>query len=127
MHALSVGKGFGAKGKQHYKHTASETQSPNKWSHQMQRKIQIQIFPKQLRLGKKYQPDHHLALHCNELLYVTTESVNLDLEIRPTILCHLLAYAWQCGSASKWALKHGAGEAAADKSQGSHSDRDVMC
>ena len=37
--AVSVGKGFGFKGKQHHKHTASETQSHNNWSHQMQRKI----------------------------------------------------------------------------------------
>ena len=38
-YTVSVGKGFGSKGKQHHKHTASETQSHNKWSHQMQRKI----------------------------------------------------------------------------------------
>ena len=35
---VSVGKGFGSKGKQHHKHTGSETQSHNKWSQQMQNK-----------------------------------------------------------------------------------------
>ena len=38
-HTVSVGKGFGSKGKQHHKHAASETQIHNKRSHQMQRKI----------------------------------------------------------------------------------------
>ena len=30
VHTVSVGKGFGSKGKQHHKHTASETQNHNK-------------------------------------------------------------------------------------------------
>ena len=56
------------------------------------------------------------------MLSVTTESVNLDLEMRQNNLCYLFASARLCGSASKWALKHGTGGAAADRSQGSHSD-----
>ena len=39
MHAtLSVGKGFGSKGKQRHKHQALETQSYNNWSQQIQSK-----------------------------------------------------------------------------------------
>ena len=36
---LSLGKVFGSKGKQHHKHTASETQSHTQQSHQIQRTI----------------------------------------------------------------------------------------
>ena len=32
---VSPGKGFGSQGKQHFKRTASETQSHNEWSHNM--------------------------------------------------------------------------------------------
>ena len=42
---VSVGKSFGSKGKQHHKHTASETQSHTQWSNQMQRKIMKYLRP----------------------------------------------------------------------------------
>ena len=38
LYTVSVAKGF-SKGKQHHIHAASETQSNNKWSHHIQRKI----------------------------------------------------------------------------------------
>ena len=38
LYTVSVGKGFGSKGKQHHKHTASEMQSHNKGSQQMHSK-----------------------------------------------------------------------------------------
>ena len=46
-----------------------------------------------------------LALQGNEVVSVTTESVNVDLKMRQNIPCYLFASAWLCGSASKWALK----------------------
>ena len=45
--------------------------------------------------------------------------------MRQNILSHLFASAWLCGSASKWALKHGTGEAPADRSQGYHSEQSL--
>ena len=55
------------------------------------------------------------------MLSVSTESVNLYLEMGRNTPCYLIASALLCGSASEWALKkHGADNAAADKSQGSH-------
>ena len=50
MSTVSLGKWFGSKGKQHRKHTASQTQSHTQWSHQKYRKPH-EIFPKQLRPG----------------------------------------------------------------------------
>ena len=55
------------------------------------------------------------------MLSVTSESVNLDLEMRRNNLCYLFVSARLCGSASKLAPKHGTGGAAADRSQGYHS------
>ena len=55
------------------------------------------------------------------MLYVTTDLVNLDLEIGQNIPCHLFASAWLCGSASNGLWKYGADEAAPDRSQGCHS------
>ena len=57
----------------------------------------------------------YLALHDNKVLSVTTESVELALEMGQNIICYVLA------SLAVWLCKHGAGEAAADRSQGSHS------
>ena len=79
---MSVGKDFGSKGKQQNKHTASETQSHNKWSHQEQRKIMeyFQISLDQALIPAWPRLTHvYLALHGNEVLSVTTKSVNLDL------------------------------------------------
>ena len=39
QYTVSVQKGFVSKGKQHHKQKPSETQSHNKWSHQMPKKI----------------------------------------------------------------------------------------
>ena len=36
---VSLGKGFGSKGKQHYKRTASETPTHNQWSDKIKRKL----------------------------------------------------------------------------------------
>jgi hypothetical protein len=47
----------------------------------------------------------YLALHGNEVLSVTTESVYFNLKIPCYIPCYLFASAWLCGSASKWAMK----------------------
>ena len=114
---VSLGKGFGFKGKQHYKHAASEPQQviqPNA-------KKNHGLFLKQLSPALPQLTFVHLALDGNTSLSVSTESVNLDLAMRQNILCYLFASACLCGSVSKWALKHGAGEAAGDRSQGSHS------
>ena len=73
---VSVGKGFGSTGKQHHKHIASETQSHNKWSHQIFFAIYMPLP------GCVALPENGL---------------------------------WN----------HGAGEAAADRSQGSHSVSDI--
>ena len=57
---LSLGKGFGSKGKQHYKHTASETQTHNQWFHKTGRKSWN--FPQVAETMHNYHPDHHWPL-----------------------------------------------------------------
>ena len=99
---VSVGKGFGSKGKQHHKHTATETQSHTHWSLQIQRTImkfyqhssdhaQITAFPPLISV--------FLALHGNEVVSGTTWSANTDLKRRQNISCYSFASAWLCGSA----------------------------
>ena len=105
---VSVEKGFGSKGKQHHKHTPSETQSHNKWSKTNAKKI-MEYFPissdQALIPAWPILTSVYLAHHGNKVLPVTKESFILDLEMRQNIYCHLFASAWLCGSASKWALK----------------------
>ena len=85
LFTVSLGNGFGSKGKQHHKHTPSETQSHTQGSHKMHRR-NMEYF--QSSSGKAKIPACpqltfvNLALHGNEVLSVTTESVNLDLEMR---------------------------------------------
>ena len=72
---VSLGKGFGSKGKQHHKHTASETQSPIQQYHQMKSTI-MKCF--QRSSDQPYIPASpslthvYLALHGNEVLSLTT-------------------------------------------------------
>ena len=72
-----------------------------------------------------YKPDHqwpmHLALHGNAGLAVTSEAVNLDQEIWLDILSSFFFCAGYVGLHQNELWKHGAGGAAADRSQGSHS------
>ena len=49
LRIVSVGKSFGSEGKQHRKHTASETQSHHKWSKKCE--ANHGIFPNQLKPG----------------------------------------------------------------------------
>ena len=86
-------KGFGSKGKQHHKHTSSETQSH---THQMPR-ILMKYFqsssdhpsiPASPMLTSVY-----LALHGNNVLFFTTHSANLYIEMRLIILGYFCASA----------------------------------
>ena len=72
------------------------------------------IFPLQLRpsISTSMSSRHCLpltsvllALHDKEVLSVTAEAVNLELEMGWNIPCYVFNFAWLCGSASKWALK----------------------
>ena len=54
---------------------------------------------------------------------VTQEAVNSNLEIRHNDLFSLLAFVWLCGVSSNRALKIWCGGAAADRTQGSQSER----
>ena len=50
-------------------------------------------------------PSVYLILPGYEVLFITTELVNLDVGTGQNISCYLFASAWLCGSASKWALE----------------------
>ena len=93
LDTVSVGKNFGYKGKQHHKHTASETQSHNKWSHQVQRKIMEYFhFRSDQALIPAWPPltSVYLALRGNEVLSVTTESVKNEKEYSMPFICLFL-------------------------------------
>ena len=74
-----------------------------------------------------YKPDHqwlmYLALHGNAGLAVTSEAVNLDQEIWLDILKFSFSVPGYVGLHQNELWKHGAGGAAADRSQGFHSGR----
>ena len=72
---VSLGKGFGSKGKQHHKHTASQTHSHTQWSHQMQKTIMkyFRSGPGQALIpALSPVTSVYLELHGNEELSVTT-------------------------------------------------------
>ena len=126
---VSVGKGFGSKGKQHHKLTASETQSHNKWSHQMQSKSWNVSKSDQTR--HYYQPDHQwplstlqcMAMKCCQLL---KNLLTLTLKWDRIVLAIHFPLPGCMALPPNGLSKHGAGEAAADRSQGSHSEKTVV-
>ena len=124
---VSLGKGFSFKRKQHYKRTASETQTRATTSDPNVCRWNPYIFSKASQARHKNLPYHHgrpvyQTLQDNEVLSFTLEAVNLDLKIWQFKLCSLFACDWLCGSAYNRPWKHGAGGAAADRTQGYQSE-----
>ena len=65
-------------------------------------------------------------MHGNEVLSVTTELVNLDLEMGQMSLAICLPLPGCVALSQNGLWKHGADEAVADRSQGSHSDKSCV-
>ena len=90
---VSLGKGFGSNGNQHHKHTASDKQSHTLWSHKMQRTI-MKYFQ-----SSWYQAQKPAFPSGNKVVSVTTESANLDLQIRQNIPSYIFSpclAVWLC-------------------------------
>ena len=81
---VSLEKGFGSKGKQQYKCTASETQSHNKCFHQMQRKnhwMSSKELKPDINVGFLPLTTFYKALHFILVMPVDKEAVIMSLEI----------------------------------------------
>ena len=105
---LSLGKWFGSKGKQHHKHTASETQSHSQWSRRMQitnhRKCQNQLRPGiSTSMSTTYLCLPNTACHWNIICYYRISQLGPRNGAEYSLLSVCLCLA--CGSASKSALE----------------------
>ena len=116
--------GFGSKGKQLHKHTASKTQSHTQSSHQMQRKILKllqSISDQALVPACPTLMSVYLALHGNKVLSVTTVTTESWTKNQDGIFfCVFLPLPGYVALPQNGLWKHSVGEAAADRSQGSH-------
>ena len=122
---MSLGKGFGSKGKQHHKNTASETQSHTQWSHRMQQKNHG-IVEKQLR------PRITSSLLTTHLCLPSTvwqwraicyyRICQVDLKEDRIFLATYFPLPGCVNLHQNELWKHGADRAAADSSQVSHSE-----
>ena len=65
-------------------------------------------------------------MHGNEVLSVTTELVNLDLETGQIFLAYSLPLPGCVALPQNGLWKHGADEYVANRSQGSHSDKSCV-